>query len=267
MADADSPERPDSFVSHTPVRARVLVEPGLGALWGFAAGAAAVGRGDDVATSCAVAHILMQRGMYHGTDTADGVAAFARVLPIALFHAGADEQRRETVLRQTHDLPTQLACVAWAGALAAAVWRKAEPHDQLIAAINDMDIVSELLRDAPEHANDETWEDAVIAANTGARAAFAEALEASFAPGDSSAISALSQAFWHILHAPIPDLDALASCGAAAPAVGALVGATRGLDALPPTWMDAGRAVGGADLADLVQTGPFLGWGIPKHTR
>ena len=257
MTEATRPTRADEPTSHAPVRARVLVDPGLGAMWGFAAGAALGAAPNAFHAALTVAKGLMARGMYHGTETATGAEALARVLPLAMFHAGADEQRIETALRQAEDLETRLACAAWAGAVAAATWRGDSPTDQIIAAVTDLDVASEALRDG-------LGEDAVIAANTTLRVDIGRALNAERVPSDGSARAALVQAFWHLVHETPPE-DAMAGVsGAEAAVLGALIGARQGREALPASWLAAAGTLPVAELADFVQTGPFLGWGTPK---
>jgi hypothetical protein len=94
MSDDRRP-RPDEVTSHSPVRARVLVQPGLGALWGLAAGDAlgrraradsgAAGAIDDAQ---AIADMFMDRGDYHDGEAtrpsgrSDGLAALARTAVI-----------------------------------------------------------------------------------------------------------------------------------------------------------------------------------------
>jgi ADP-ribosylglycohydrolase len=67
--------------------------------------------------------------------------------------------------------------------------------------------------------------------------------------------------------APEDAMAALLAQGEAGSAQGAvlgtLLGARRGLDALPASWLVAAETLAVRDLADFVESGPFLGWGRP----
>ena len=267
--------RPDERTRPEPVRARVLPNAGLGALWGFAAGAAiADGDGADaralVDEARAVASHLMARGDYHDGEvarsprlaSAPALARLPRVVPIGLFWAGWPEKRRAVTVVDLgrDDLGLGLGAVMLNGILAAAVWHGHPPQQQLVAGLQDVDAVSLAWAAAEPDAR------ALIAAeNHRLRATVTAALGDARARGEDSVLGALELACWHLFHGSSPDVAAGALVasgrGAAHGAVlGAVIGAQVGLPNLPATWLDAGRAVGGEALADFVQTGPFLGF-------
>lgn len=267
---SERPPPPDEPTVPGRVRAQVLEDAGLGALWGLAAGDAlgriAAGEAGPTEDALALAEMFMARGDYHPEDASwpsgrrDAIASLSRAAVTALFYAGwADKRTAVAVADAGDDLEAALVCAAHAGALAASVWANATPIEQLAGALADLGAATVALDTPDRHA-------ALVAAHERVRASIEAAVTEAGPVDVGEARGVLAFALRALILGREPEgalneLLTLAGAGSThGAAVAALLGARVGRAALPARWVEAARTRPVEELAAFVATGPFRGW-------